>query len=538
MRQNSFCRLVPLCIFLASELGSAWAQAPDLVWLRQIGGTNADMAGGGIATDAAGNVFVSGGFGSPGASFGTTNMVSRGGDDIFLAQYNRQGNLLWLQQAGGASTYGPGTSGDACYSAATDGAGNVYIAGYFYGTATFGGTNLVSRGGNDIYVVKYDSAGNLLWARRAGGSYHDTALHIAVDAAGNCYVPGFFRGTADFGSFNVTDASTLYSDSYLAKYDSTGNVLWIETGGGPKNDVSYSAAFDVNGNVYVSGYFQGTMSLGSTNVTASGIDVFLAKYDGGGSFQWVQTAGGNAGGSNIGRSVSVDRAGDVWLTGSFRGPAVFGSTLLAGSGNDDVFVAKYSPNGVLYWARQAGGAGNDVAHGQVLDTANNLYISGSFTTNAQFGAISLTATGTNGQSDIFLAKYDSAGNVLWGMQAGSRDGDGGGALAMDPFQTLYGMGIFAGTASFEGQALTSFGSTDGFVARWDEIPLLRIRRSNHQAVVSWTTNAYSWALQTSTNLNSAASWEDSTNAPAIIGAEYSVTNTPGPVAEFFRLHKP
>ena len=142
-------------------------------------------------------------------------------------------SFRWVEKSGG-----PGN--DYGYGIAVDGAGNSYVAGSFNGSATFGETSVISQGGADIFIAKYDNGGNLLWVRSAGGATNDAASAVAVDGSGNCYVTGVFQGTATFGNTSLTSAGG--PDIFIAKYDSAGNFVWARQAGGSSDDRGYAVA--------------------------------------------------------------------------------------------------------------------------------------------------------------------------------------------------------------------------------------------------------------------------------------------------------
>ncbi len=451
-----------------------------------------------------------------------------------MAKYNRNGDLLWLQQAGGTASAGPGTAGDACYSVATDSLGNAFITGYFSGTATFGAvSNLVSSGGNEIYVAKYDPNGNLLWAKRAGGANHDTGLQIRVDRSGNSYVPGFFRSTASFGSTNLTVASgsPTYSDMHLTKYDPSGNVLWAKRAGGNLDDVSFDVAIDAESNVFVTGYFQNTATFDSTNIISAGNkDIFLAKYTSNGSLLWVKGAGGT--GADSGNSLTTDGT-NVFLTALFQGNANFGGTVLTSRGGDDVAFIKFSPEGEILWIKQIGGTNND--NGNLSrDALNHVYVAGFFSGTAPFGETNLTST--NSFSDVYIAKYDTAGNCLWVKQAGGTNADNTTDIVVDAGQNIYLTGKFIANAVFDGVSLSTTNVSDLFLARINpDPPVLAQAVAGDWHSLLWSTN---WValLEASTNLNGA--WFSVTNTVGVIGGQNVVSNRLEGNGIFYRLRVP
>jgi PKD repeat protein len=237
------------------------------LWAKKAGGSSHDY-GYSIAVDNSGHSYVTGSFRGT-AGFGSTTLTSSGGNDIFVAKLDSNGNWLWAKKAGGSSD-------DYGRSIAIDNSGNSYVTGYFPGTAGFGSTTLTSSGGNDIFVAKLDSSGNWLWAKKAGGSSSDYGQDIAVDNFGNSYVTGYFSGTAGFGSTTLICSGN--SDIFVAKLDNTGNWFWAVRAGGSEwaDGFGYGIALDNSGNSYVTGDFTGSVSFGSTTITGSQ-DIFVAK---------------------------------------------------------------------------------------------------------------------------------------------------------------------------------------------------------------------------------------------------------------------
>jgi len=299
-------------------------------WAKSAGGTNLDH-GAGIATDSSRNCYITGGF-RDSALFGATTLVSQGIYDVFVAKLDTNGNWQWAKQAGG-------TGSDAGISIAVDGSGNCYITGDFQGSALFGTTTLVSQGSVDVFVAKLDTNGNWQWAVSAGGTnIVDDEVGISVDGVGNCYITGHFEGSALFGT--TTLVSQGYDDVFVAKLNTNGNWQWATQGGGPNFDYGYGVFVDGSGNCYITGHFYGSALFGTTTLVSQGIlDVFVAKLNTNGNWQWATQGGGT--GYDYGYDVSVDGSGNCYITGSFEGSALFGTTLVS-QGNLDVFVAKLS----------------------------------------------------------------------------------------------------------------------------------------------------------------------------------------------------
>ncbi|WP_428662095.1 SBBP repeat-containing protein [Runella sp.] len=232
---------------------------------------------------------------------------------------------------------------------------------------------------------------NMLAIASAGGTSVEQGQSIAVDGSGNVYITGYFSGTAAFGSTSKTSAGGY--DIFVAKYNNSGSLQWVQTAGGTGSDVGYGIAVDGSGNVYITGYFFGTATFGSTSKTSAGIsDIFVAKYNTGGTLQWVQTAGGTS--TELGYGIAVDGSGNVYITGNFQGTATFGSTLKTSAGGSDIFVAKYNTNGIFQWVQTAGGTNEDYGQKIDSDTNGNLYVTGFFNDTATFSRNTKTSAGS------------------------------------------------------------------------------------------------------------------------------------------------
>ena len=182
-----------------------------------------------------------------------------------------------------------------------------------------------------------DKNGNWLWAEKAGGRLIDEARSIAIDSAGNSYVTGYFYDTATFGSTTLTNSD--YENAFIAKMDANGNWLWAKSTGGLSNDQGYGIAIDSTGNSYVIGCFEGRVTFGNIRLTSNGErDIFIAKLDQNGNWLWAKGAGGSS--YDNGHSIVVDSAGNGYLTGGFFGTATFGSITLTSRGSYDIFIAK------------------------------------------------------------------------------------------------------------------------------------------------------------------------------------------------------
>jgi hypothetical protein len=472
-------------IFLAKYDASG-----NYVYAKQMGGAAGADVGNAIAIDGSGNAYITGSFNGtvdfdPGA--GTANLTSAGGNDIFFAKYDASGNYVYAKRMGG-------TNSDIGNSIAIDGSGNAYITGSFNGTADFdpgaGTQNLVSAGGSDIFLAKYDASGNYAYAKSIGGTSLDVGSSISIDGTGTAYITGYFIGTVDFdpgvGTQNLTSSAGSY-DIFLAKYDASGNYVYAKCIGGTSSDIGNSIAIDGTGNAYITGYFIGTVDFdpgaGTANLTAGNtfFNAFAAKYDASGNYLWAGALGGygNTTYDDRGQSAAIDNSGNVYITGRFTGTVDFdpgaGTANLTSAGNTDIFIAKYDALGNYVYAKRMGDVNSQEGRSITVDASGNAYVTGNFSGSVDFdpgnGTVNLTTTGG---LDIFFAKYDASGNYVYAKGMGSTFGpDYGEDITVDASGNVYITGSFYGIVDFDPGAgtvnLTSAGGNDIFLAKYDAL---------------------------------------------------------------------
>ena len=454
------------------------AQSPNWAWAKSVGNTSSDQ-GRSVATDASGNIFMTGYFAGSTITFGTTTLTSAGSGDVFIVKYDTNGNVLWAKSAGG-NDYDLGNS------ITTDASGNVFITGMFESdTITFGTTVLTNADNTglyeDIFIAKYDTNGNLLWAKSAGGTAADVSNSVATDTNGNVFITGYFHSPAiTFGSTTLTNTTALYEDVFIVKYDTSGNMIWAKSSGSSSSsspsDRGQSVATDTSGNVFMTGYFEGaSITFGTTTLTntyADFGDVFIVKYDANGNVLWSKSVGSIS--DDSGYSVATDTSGNVFISGYFKGFSItFGTITLANVNQSFIFtkenfIAKYNAAGNFLWARSASGTSDDYGRGITTDTAGNAYIIGDFfSPTITFESTTLTKAGPLSQ-DIFMVKYDPSGNVDWAESAGNIGNESGLGIATDTNNNIYLTGSFsAPSITFGINTLTNVGNIDVFIAKVD-----------------------------------------------------------------------
>jgi len=373
-------------ISASTSLISPPVQTQNWLWASSAGSTE-NEDGYSIATDNNGNSYVTGCFAGT-AYFGTTVLTCSGDDDIFIAKLDSNGNWLWAKKAGGNNS----VSGDEGRDISTDDNGNCYVTGCFYQNATFGTITLQSTFGRDIFVTKLDTNGNWIWAVRAGGTGGtDNGLSIATDNSGNSYVTGLFNSIANFGGTSLTCYGER--DIFIAKMDTNGNWLWARQAGSTGYDYGQGISLDNSGNCFVTGFYSGTASFGTTTIVNNGgFDIFTTKLDTNGNWLWVKRAGGTD--SERGAGIINDNSGNSYVTGYFQGTATFESISIVSSGGMDAFVCKLDSSGNLLWVKRAGGTGDDQGNSIDIDNSGNVYLAGSFYNTANFGTASLISNGS------------------------------------------------------------------------------------------------------------------------------------------------
>jgi hypothetical protein len=370
--------------------------------------------------------------------------------DGVVARWTPMG-LAWSMTVGG-----PGY--DYLDGVATDASGNLIVAGRMQTGAMLGGPPLVVSGSQDGAIAKYDPMGAFQWQRAFGGTMDDDAAAVATDAAGNVYVTGYFRGTADFGTGPLSVPFTSDLDVFIASYMPDGTPRFAKHFVNNGNDRGYAIAATGSA-VALGGSFYNTIDFGggAFNSGSSQTDGFVAVFDLMGKHLWSRQIGASDGIDEV-RGVAW-RGTDLAVCGTVVTAVDFGGVTPPVLGSADAFVALYSSTGALVWVRRLGGVGNDYCRGVAYDAASDtIAVVGSFEQTASFGGSSLT---TRGSSDAYRARYAAGTGALMDVMqfggAGDEQAQAVGAGAVG--------GYFFGSGTFAGVPLMSAGQADAFLAR-------------------------------------------------------------------------
>ena len=375
--------------------------------------------GGDVVVDDSNNVYVTGTF------FGTNPFgTAIGNQDVFLAKYKPSGELVWSRTLG-APRYNEGRGIDV------DRNGNVYITGDFYGTLSLGDQSVTSHGDADAFIAKFNSNGDLQWLRNYGSDGGERGHALAVDGNGNVYATGEFQGTGIFE--NIRQQSNGEFDAFIVKYNTDGEFQWVQSGGGAGRDTGYGIAADVRtGDVYVTGFFIGTTTFGNASATSTGElsgegDVFLAKYNTEGVFQWLRASGGRV--PRGGFDAAVDGLGNVFM-------------LIRDS--SDEFLGKYDANGVSQWRQLLKFGGDGV--GVTADKVGNAYVV------------------TSGSA---ILKYNAGGVLQQAQIPRSTDHLSGTGISVNRNGKLFVTGYYRGTLTFGGISKNDGGGLNMFAIGGD-----------------------------------------------------------------------
>ena len=405
-----------------------------------------------------------------------------------------------------------GTAVDIGLGIATDPSGNVFATGYYSAALTLynqgpsgtAGTTLQYVGGQDCFVAKYSSAGEVLWAARIAGTTtsNDQARAIATDTSGNVFVTGYYSDQANFynqGPSSGAAAATLSNagigfECFVAKYSTAGAVLWAARISSTGADIGNGIATDPSGNVYVTGQYSNTTltiynqgltgTSGTTLSNAGANDCFIAKYSTAGAVLWGARIAGIS--TDTASAIATDTSGNVFVTGqtaagTFYNQGLSGTAFLtlSNAGIFDVFIAKYSTAGAVLWVARIGSTAPDNGLGIAADTLGNVFVTGLYGAAATFfnqgpsgtaGATLPTPAGTDG----FVAKYSPDGAVLWAARiAGSTaTTDQGVGIDTDTSGNVLVSGYYSSaltlfnTGGATGAQLQYIGGTDCFVAKY------------------------------------------------------------------------
>jgi hypothetical protein len=474
--------LILTCFFTIFLTTLALSQ--NFNWAKKIGSTGSD-AGRVVKKDNNSNTYLAGYYQNtadldPGS--GVFNVTSAGNRDIYIIKIDSTGNFVWGKSVGGTNT-------DEVSDLIVDNNGNIYLCGFFRGTADFDPSSAnfnLSTGniGADGFILKLDINGSFIYAKQIGGTatVDDHVVSIDLDNQNNIYATGYFNNTCDLdpgiGQFNVTSVGG--SDIFVLKLNSSGNFVYGKTVGGTLGtstsggSVGQSIKIDYLNNILISGYFDGTQDFdinsGIYNLTSNGqSDCFVLKLDLNGNFVFAKAFGGS--GADASYSLNLDSNNDILLSGIFNSTVDFdpntGVANLISRGSSDGFLLKLNSLGNYLWCNQVGGIGTDYSYFVAPDSFNNIFVTGTFSNSVDFdNSAGQLLLNSNGLKDVFVAAYNSSGSIIYAQNYGSTADDEGVGIYSSGNE-IYLTGYFQNTVDFDAGTnvfnLSSAGSLDAFV---------------------------------------------------------------------------
>lgn len=459
----------------------------SLPWVQS--GDSYRSSGSSIALDAEGNIYIAGHFESY-INFGDGDILAEGEEtnmaDIFLAKYDPLGNLIWVQTAGGLSddkAIGVSISGNY-----------VYLTGYFSGICYFGKTPLLTKDLQNLFLAQYNTDGELQWLKQAESDGILRPQALTTDSEGNVYVTGNFRKHVAFGSLKLSQ--DMNQNVFLVKYNTGGNPVWLRQASGGNSLITYLYVYDLvcdnNDDIILGGEMMGPVKFGHKSYRTRAEyhregalpkrEIFMAKYDKQGNLRWLQDTGVECNFTDL----TTDKDNNIIVSGYFlgalegdkKGEAQFGKTIinthldLFEDCTEDIFVAKYDPSGQVMWVENFGGISEDRGQGVTTDPEGNIYLTGYFTGEMTYASYELESKKYRVDArDIFLVKYSPAGDIEWIETAGSSKDDEGNSLISDDKGNVYMTGSFMGNAAFGKNWVSSKRYKNVFLAKYLAEPL-------------------------------------------------------------------
>ena len=332
------------------------------------------------------------------------------------------------------------------FAVAVDATGNSYVSGNFENTVTIGSTSLTSAGSTDAFVAKLNSSGVVQWAKGYGGAQADWSHGVGVDGNGNVFVGGGFRDTMSVGSTTLTSAG--HNDLWIAKLNSAGVPQWAKNFGGTGDENGgwiQGVAVDASGNAYLSGQINSSFTVNGVSYgTTGGLDAVVAKIDSSGNWQWLATGGSSATDHMYG--VAVDGTGNVYVTGQYSGNATWGAITTTNLGSQDAYVAKISSTGTWQWVKRIASTGADYGYGIAVTAAGTVTVTGDFN-GATVSADGETLTRAGSSADGWVGQWNSSGARQWALRFGSEAYDGGFGVGVDADGNAYVSGESDGPGS-------------------------------------------------------------------------------------------
>jgi hypothetical protein len=416
-------QLPKLAFCAAPAAGTTWSA-------RTLGSTDYDDARG-IAVDPPRcGIYLAG------ETRGTIGAASAGFSDAVVARYDTGGARTWVLQFGS-------TEFDYVTGIEVDGDGNAYVLGYTGGTLP--GSPIINLGGNDLFLVKLDRDGIVVWTRMLGSAGNDWPEDLAISSTGDVYVTGFTDGV-------LTGVSAGGQDYFLGRYDPDGNLVMLVQAGSAGNDRAKAVAVGPADNPYIVGDTDGDLE----GVQAGNADIFVAKYDPAGVELWIDQRGTTD--LDLGADIAVNDDQQVFVVGS----TALGLDGNVSAGAMDVVLLRYSTGGTWQFTRQRGSSSTDTAAGVALTSNGGPVVAG--TTSGTLDGLAPV-----GSSDAFVMRFGKAGAWSWTRLSGGSSIDSGRGVDVNGRDEIFLAGDYGGTIN----GVAAVGLRDIFAASWNSAGTVR-----------------------------------------------------------------
>jgi hypothetical protein len=351
----------------------------------------------------------------------------------------------WAHAFGGPQSDPPSDVG-------VDSEGNLYFVGGFSGSADFDPGpdtyTLTSAGALDIFIAKYSSEGEFIWAKQIGDYASENADNIIISSNDELYISGSFDGISDFdpGSGVSTLSTNGWRDIFLLKMNLDGDFIWAKSIGGSDIDLVQGITLDNDNQPIITGYFIGAVDFNPNGspllFNAEGYnDVFVSKFSSNGNMLWSKHFNGS--GSAFSKGVACDADNNVYFTGYFTesmdcNPGM-NSNIITSNGLNDVYLVKLNEDGDFIWAKSYGAWSEDRAFAIEFTTDNRFYVAGYYRGDVDFDPNDdeLTISSANGSEDYFIQQFNTEGELLWAHGFGGSQSDQLSSIATDIFNNVY-----------------------------------------------------------------------------------------------------
>ncbi|MBI1182999.1 PKD domain-containing protein [bacterium] len=359
------------------------SNAGKIRWARQLGGSGYDVSYR-VAVDDSFNVYVTGSF-SSNYGDGKDTVSSVGSYDGFLTKLNADGKTQWSVIASGSSIqYGK--------AVAVDGEGKIYWLGEYTGNSTIAGKSVSGIGSTDLFLAKLNRDGKAIKVSAYGGNSLESAVDISINGKIFYITGNFVSSNLKFGSTTLSSSGSY--DVFLARFDTTMKVAWAIKGGGSSNDMVYSLHTGRDGSAYLAGTYISSFGMGGRSVTGSWYDVFALRVAANSKASYMVNIQHTSGFTQdiLPTGIHGFKDGSVYVSGYFQNSIKIGSKSYSAKGSNDVFVLAFNKNGALDWINLGGNSNSETMANMDVDSVGYYYVAGDYFSSTKFGSNSLSGS--------------------------------------------------------------------------------------------------------------------------------------------------